>query len=62
MANQSYLSFVSRSDFIDCLSAKFFYYGLRLESGCVRLTNLKKIWLDGSRASFLVPGYSPSKS
>ena len=34
---------------------------VRTELGCVRLTN-QIFWLDGSRASFLVPGYSPSKS
>ena len=28
------------------------------ELGCVRLTN-PNFWLNGSRASFLVPGYSP---
>ena len=32
---------------------------VRTELGCVRLTN-QNFWLDGSRASFLVPGYSPS--
>ena len=26
------------------------------------LKNSGNFWLDGSRASFLVPGYSPSKS
>ena len=31
------------------------------ELGCERLTN-QNFWLDGSRASFLVPGYSTSKS
>ena len=33
----------------------------RTELGCVRLTN-QNFWLDGSRASFLVPSYSLSKS
>ena len=33
----------------------------RTELGYVRITN-QKFWLDGSRASFLVPSYSPSKS
>ena len=32
-----------------------------LELICVRLTN-QNFWLNGSRASFLVPSYSPSKS
>ena len=34
---------------------------IHIHTDCVRLTNLN-FWLDGSRASFLVPGYSPSKS
>ena len=34
---------------------------VRTELGCVILT-YQNFWLDGSRASFLVPGYSPSKS
>ena len=34
---------------------------VRTELGCVRLTN-QNFWLDGSRASFLVPTYSTSKS
>ena len=37
------------------------YVQFRTELGCVRLTN-QSFWQDGSRASFLVPSYFPSKS
>ena len=37
------------------------YVQFRTELRCVRLTN-QNFWLNGSRASFLVPSYSPSKS
>ena len=39
----------------------FDWVWVRTKLGCVRLTN-QNFWLDGSKASFLVPSYSPSKS